>query len=96
METHFEDFGGSIFGSGIVGTERQPLVWPDYSPQKAYRSIVIFASKNNTGILYVDTGDPKERSTIYPGKEVELEISTINEVNILGSTDNTAYSWIAK
>jgi hypothetical protein len=96
MDTHRTDSGGSFFGTGVVRTKRQSLVRPDYSPQGTYRSIVIRANKNNTGILYIDTGDETKRLSLRPGEEARLEIATVHNVYILGSSDDTAYSWTAK
>jgi hypothetical protein len=96
MKTRHEASSGSVLGSGIVGTEMQPLVLPDYLLQKACRCIAIFASKDNTGNLHVETGNTSERVTVYPGEEVLFEVITLYDVYILGSTDNIAYSWIAK
>jgi hypothetical protein len=92
MERAISEFSGI----GVVHTERCRLVRSDCPQQHTCRSLVIRADKENTGILYVDTGNDETRLSLSRGEEATLEMSGISNVYIVGSVDDTFYEWCAE
>jgi hypothetical protein len=56
---------------------------------------VIRADRRNAGRLCIDGHDDAERLYLLAGQEVQIEVSDIHKIHVLGDVEETGYDWIA-
>jgi hypothetical protein len=95
MEPHCKAFRGILIGSGVVHTTKQPLIHPDYPPERPYRNVVIRADRENAGVLHVYGDGGGEGVSLLPNQEAQIEVSSLHSIYVRGETEETKYDWTA-